>query len=254
MESFTTYRDGLAIRGMVHYPPQEIPAPCLIFCHGFTATRIEPHFMFVKMARVLAEMGVACVRFDFTGSGESDGRFQDMTLMTEVADLEAVAEWARTQGGIDPSRKNLLGFSKGSAVSIIAAARYPKEYDNLLLISPATNMLDVYTREIIGDKVGIYLDKGEVDVAGNLLSKQAVDVMTDINMYAEAKKVQAQTLLVHGTLDNVVPPFTSIKLAEIWAGHSELSLIEGADHCYSSALLESELISTLVDYVKRKIL
>lgn len=254
MESFTTYREGLAIRGMVHYPPQETPAPCLFFCHGFTATRIEPHFMFVKIARLLADLGVACVRFDFTGSGESDGRFQDMTIMTEVADLEAVAEWARTQGRIDPSRKNLLGFSKGSAVSILAAARYPQNYENLLLISPAANMLDVYTREIIGDKVRTYMETSEVDVAGNILSKNAIDTMSQINIYEEAKKVQAQALLVHGTLDNVVPPFTSIKLAEIWGQQSELALINGGDHWYSSAALESELISTIIDYAKRKIL
>lgn len=254
MECFTAHRNGLTIRGMVHYPVQDTPAPCLIFCHGFTASRIEPHFMYVKIARILAEMGIACVRFDFTGSGESDGRFQDMTIMTEVADLETVAEWAGTQDRIDPARKNLLGFSKGSVVSILASSRRPREYNNLLLISPAANMLDVYTREIFGDKVQSYLENGLVDVAGNLLSKQAIDVMTDINIYAEAKKVTAQALLVHGTNDNVVPPFTSIKLNEIWAGHSELSLINGSDHWYSSTGFESELINALAEYAKRNLL
>lgn len=254
MECFTAYRHGLAIRGMAHYPCQSTPAPCLFFCHGFTASRIEPHFMYVKIARVLAEMGIACIRFDFTGSGESDGRFQDMTIMTEVADLEAVIAWASTQERIDASRKNLLGFSKGSAVSILAAARHPREYSNLLLISPAANILDIYTREISGDKVQEYLEKGLVDVAGNLLSKQAIDVMTNINIYTEAMKVTAQALLVHGTMDNVVPPFTSIKLAEIWAGHSELALISGSDHWYSSADLESKLINALTDYARRNLL
>lgn len=254
MEYFTVYRQGLAIRGMVHYPSQEGPAPCLFFCHGFTATRIEPHFMYVKIARILANLGIACVRFDFAGSGESDGEFRDMTILTEVADLEAVTTWALNQERIDPAHHNLLGFSKGSAVSILAAARHPQVYRNLLLISPAANMLDVYTREIVGDKVKIYQETGEVDVAGNLLSKAAIDVMTEINIYTEAKKITAPALLVHGTLDNVVPPFTSIKLAEIWGGHSELALIAGSDHWYSSAALEKELITTLVDYAQRNIL
>ena len=46
--------------------------------------------MFVKCSRALAQVGVASLRFDFYGSGESDGEFRQMTLRGEIADGRAL--------------------------------------------------------------------------------------------------------------------------------------------------------------------
>src|SRR5690606_7224053 len=104
----------MMIRGTVHIPEGFTGArPCLIFCHGFTANRDEPHFMFVKIARALEKIGVVSIRFDFLGSGESDGEFCDMTINTEVEDCKAVIAYAKSLEFIDENNINLLGFSKG---------------------------------------------------------------------------------------------------------------------------------------------
>ena len=51
IKSLEIERNNMMIRGTVHIPEGFTGArPCLIFRHGFTANRDEPHFMFVKIA------------------------------------------------------------------------------------------------------------------------------------------------------------------------------------------------------------
>ncbi len=248
MKHFELERNGQIIRGVIHQPEKaQSSLPCVIFCHGFTASRIEPHFMFVKIARALEKIGVASIRFDFLGSGESDGLFSEMTLSNEVADCEAIIDYARSLSIFDPCKISLLGFSMGGAVSLVSASRCPEKIDRLVLMSPAANMLEVMTRDIRGQRIDMY-QQGAIDVGGNMLSKKAIDDVFAINIYACASKLKNRILFIHGTEDDQVPPFTSLKMHEILAANSELKLIQGSDHWYSSQLWEKELIDSIVDF------
>lgn len=69
---------GLILRGVLHIPEDiKVKEPIVCIFHGFTGDKIGPHFIFVKLSRILARRGIASVRFDFAGSGESDGDFVD---------------------------------------------------------------------------------------------------------------------------------------------------------------------------------
>lgn len=91
----------------------------VILSHGFSGTKCEAGRLFVQTARAFAAGGLNVLRYDFFGSGDSDGDFADMSPNTEIADLLAVLKWAR------PRYRSigLLGLSFGSAVSISVAAR-----------------------------------------------------------------------------------------------------------------------------------
>ena len=83
MEQFAQFSvDQQRLYGMLHSPDTPAPAtgwPSVVVLHGFTGNRIEGHRNFVLLARKLAARGVACLRFDFRGSGESQGDFSEMT-------------------------------------------------------------------------------------------------------------------------------------------------------------------------------
>ena len=248
LKHFELERNSQKIRGVIHLPEDaQSNLPCVIFCHGFTASRIEPHFMFVKIARALEMIGVASIRFDFLGSGESDGLFSEMTLSNEVADCEAIIDYARSLSIIDPRKISLLGFSMGGAVSLVSASHCPDKIDRLVLMSPAANMLEVMTRDIRGQRIDMY-QQGAIDVGGNMLSKKAIDDVFAINIYACASKLKNPVLFIHGTEDDQVPPYTSLKMHEILAANSKLKLIQGSDHWYNSQLWERELIDSIVDF------
>ena len=96
-----------------------------MMCHGFTGNRIEAHFIFVKAARALAQAGIAAFRFDFRGSGESGGRFEDMTVPGEIADARTAVQVLARQPRMDRARIGILGLSLGGMVAANTAAREP---------------------------------------------------------------------------------------------------------------------------------
>jgi dienelactone hydrolase len=118
METFVQFRNqkGQWLRGMMHRAAGTTGrrlGPGVIFFHGFTGDRMESHWIFVKCARALAQAGIASLRFDFYGSGESDGDFREVTLRGEISDARVAVEFFRRQKGIDPQRVGLLGISLG---------------------------------------------------------------------------------------------------------------------------------------------
>src|ERR1700737_4360766 len=70
--------NGMTLRGMEHIPhaSSNEKLPAVILFHGFTGNKLEPHRLFLKISRALEQLGFACFRFDFLGSGESDGNFE----------------------------------------------------------------------------------------------------------------------------------------------------------------------------------
>lgn len=74
---------------MLHVPGDangKLPIVCIY--HGFTGNKMEPHFIFIKLSRLLEKKGIASVRFDFGGSGEGDGDSDgEDGLVFEIADF-----------------------------------------------------------------------------------------------------------------------------------------------------------------------
>ena len=90
-----------------------------IVCHPLPTEGGTMHNKVVTMtARALRELGVATLRFNFRGVGQSEGRFDDGD--GELDDLRAVAAWARDR---HPDKALwLAGFSFGAWVSLRLAA------------------------------------------------------------------------------------------------------------------------------------
>lgn len=85
---------GQILRGMSHLPQGvDQPNSTVVLFHGFTGNRVEGHRLFYYLSKALEEVGVASVRMDFLGSGESDGDYADMTLPYLVEQAEHIVSW-----------------------------------------------------------------------------------------------------------------------------------------------------------------
>lgn len=96
-------------------------APAVLLCHGFTGHKAEDGRLFVRLARALAADGIASLRFDFRGSGDSDGDFADVTIERELEDARAALARLAAEPGVDPRRLAVLGLSLGSTVAALLA-------------------------------------------------------------------------------------------------------------------------------------
>ncbi|MBN2036662.1 MAG: alpha/beta fold hydrolase [Chitinispirillaceae bacterium] len=106
-----------------------------VFCHGFTGHRIGPGYLFVHLARELETIGASSLRFDFRGSGESDGHFKDMTIDSMCSDLLSAVSMVRKR--YEPSVLVLLGHSLGGMVASLCCDR--TRADGLALLAPVAD-------------------------------------------------------------------------------------------------------------------
>ncbi|MDX3662943.1 alpha/beta hydrolase [Streptomyces sp. ID05-26A] len=112
--------NGQALAGRLELPAGDITATA-VFAHCFTCGKDSVAAS--RISRRLAERGVAVLRFDFTGLGQSDGDFANTTFTSNVDDLVCAATHLRDTIGA-PSV--LIGHSLGGAAVLAAAHQIPE--------------------------------------------------------------------------------------------------------------------------------
>lgn len=96
--------------------PATTPVAYAMFAHCFTGSRFTPGA--ARVSKSLAEAGIACLRFDFPGLGQSEGDFSETTFSSNVRDIAAAARWLEENYS---APQLLIGHSLGGAASLKAA-------------------------------------------------------------------------------------------------------------------------------------
>lgn len=118
--------EGQKIFAVFHKPKNVSKPPCVIVCHGLGGNKIGHFRVYVELAEKLVKEGIAVFRFDFRGSGDSDGAFADMTLQGQVSDLLRILEHTVKNDQIDSQRIGLFGRSMGAAVGVMGSAIFDR--------------------------------------------------------------------------------------------------------------------------------
>lgn len=245
--------NGFVLRGMAHIPERasDEKLPAVILFHGFTGNKLEPHRMFVKISRALEKLGFAVFRYDFSGSGESDGDFEQMTVSGEIAEAHAILDAVQNDPRVDATQISLIGLSMGGLVASVLAGDRPQDVHKLVLMAAAGNMYD-----IIKDTVDAYLaypDLQVVDHDGNLVGRAFAEDLKTLDVFTRAKSYDGDVLLIHGTKDDTVPYDVSLKYQELsYGGRAKLHSIEDADHTFNRYEWETEVIDSICQFIGEK--
>lgn len=244
---------GQRVAATLHVP-ESTPAPGVVMCHGFTGHRIEAHFLFVKAARAFCDAGLSVLRFDFRGSGESDGRFVEMTVETEIADALAALEAMRREPTVDAERVAVLGLSLGGLVAACAAAR-DGGVSGLVLWSAVADPGEVFEerQDSAAEREALqrqgYYDYGPHRIgAGFRRSVRQVDVLEELASW------RGPALIVHGSGDESVPVEHAARYQRALKGKTIVHIIEGADHTYAGVAWEREAIEVTRDWLVGRML
>lgn len=215
---------GQKIYGIAYIPDTENETVPLVICaHGLGGSYQSN----AAYAEQMASHGIAAYCFDFRGGGgsRSDGNTTEMSVMTEVSDLEAVMEAASGWEFVDRSKIALLGTSQGGMASAIAAARHTDQISGLVLMYPAFLVGDAVHERF--DSLEEVLDRFQFIwiTAGR---PYAEDVW-DYDVYEEIGNYTGKVLLLHGSADNIVPVSYSDRAAEVYED-AQYYVIDGAGH------------------------
>jgi uncharacterized protein len=108
--------------------PETEPRLAVVLCHGLTGERVGPQQLLRRLGERVVDGGHLCVRFDFRGSGDSSGAFEDTTFARMRDDLHAVCDWASacfrrplvlggvSMGGVLPA---LVSAERDDAVAVL---------------------------------------------------------------------------------------------------------------------------------------
>ena len=242
---------GKTLRGMLHLPAAALmrPAAGVVLFHGFTGNRMESHWMFVKCSRALGQAGIASLRFDFYGSGESDGEFREMTLRGEIADGRAAVAFLRAQTGLDPERVGLLGLSLGGAV---AAALAPSVQAKVVVLWSAVAHT-ARLRELVKKSAKKIPGKpGALEFDAREINPRLVEDVLKVEPIRHLARFKGPTLIVHPQNDEAIPVSHARDFFQAaGAATKDLAIIAGADHVYTSIPWEQEVIVRTVQWFGR---
>lgn len=252
-ECFSCERDGLTIKGTVFLPKGKTDCPIAVISHGFMANQ-----MFSQIhAQNLAKMGYAAFCFDFCGGtlvGSSDGDSTDMSVLTEVEDLKAVIEFAKSQSYTDENELILLGCSQGGFVSAIAAAEMKEEVDALILLYPALCIPDDARS---GEMMFAKFDPQNVPETfwcGPMkLGRRYVTDVIEMDPYEIIHQYTGKVLIIHGNQDEIVDISYALRAVETYSqagADVEMKIIDQGGHMFFRPSHAYKALGYIREYVR----
>ncbi len=194
----------------------------VILGHGLTGNKDRP--LIRALAEGLSACGWPCLRFSYSGNGESDGEFSESTISKEVSDLRTIID------SVPPSKKIVyIGHSMGGAVGVIAAATSIR-ISALVSLAGMVQTGNFVQREFGDLTPGKDMMWEEKD---HPLSKRFVEDLKQIDHTLRcAEELVQPWLLIHGEDDDVVPLSDSQQAFDAARGNKKIEVMAGAGHVF----------------------
>lgn len=216
---------GIRLAGIVDLPT-ESPHAFLLFSHCFTCTKDLKAI--VRISRGLARHGIAVLRFDFTGLGDSRGNFSDSNFETNVADIRAAADWLSTE---HQAPKLLMGHSLGGAAMMASARDIESAVGIITLAAPScTKHLGDFLAKT---NPAIESDgEGQVEIGGQtyLMRRQLLNSLRSRDLKSEIQTIKLHHLIFHPELDETLDFRHAEEIVALTGGPKSLITLDGADH------------------------
>lgn len=228
-------------------------SPWIIMCPGFTSNRIGPKYFYTTMARHFASNGISVISFDFTGSGESDGLFSDITISSMCSDL--VSAYHFVKSNYTPSKFLILGHSLGGTIAALTLDNIT--IDGLILISPlADTKKHAKQHEYIvtnGTNEEGYYEFGPHKMNIDFLNEfKACDPVNAIS-----KNFNGKIILLQGDNDDQITPkesFVYLNRAHDLDIDIMYHTVKNGDHRFSSVSGRNFIQQAIANWIKEKIL
>ena len=229
------------------------PPPIVVCCHGLTGTRIGTCYRFVRLARRLVERNIACLRFDFRGCGESDGRFRDMRVESLTEDLRAAIATLDDLPQVQATRLGIVASSFGAYTTALVSESLAS-LSCVVMWAPVADAGSLIDRDMTEEGRVFLNAHGWVEHHGLRLGRVFVDQIPDADAPALLAKNPKPLLVFHGNGDRLVPvdhgrAYVSA-IAEA-GGEARLEALPVDDHGMRTVAANDAIIEGSVDWFCR---
>ncbi len=238
-------RKGKILRGFLNLPDGVAHPPVVLNLHGFGGSLSGYKYAHTPLARTLEVEGIACMRFDFYGCGESDGEFDEMTFTGLLEDAEDVYAWLKSQSCVDGEKIILSGQSMGGFVAASAAPRI-QPYGLVLMCPGAGMWYGCKERADYFKNLGMTF----ADMEGLRFGLEFNYDLAKYSPFEDAKGYEGSVLILRGTKDELVDDKTCETYMECYTGAKKFVKIEGGNHNFASIPAREACEAEIVNYVK----
>jgi len=231
IEKVSFMSQGMKISGMLHLPDKENP-PCVIASHGLLSSKDSEKY--IALGEKISREGMAMLRFDFRGIGESEGSEEDNTISKKISDLSAAIDFIRSYPGLG-DRIGLLGSSLGGFLSLMKASM-DKKIRAVVIWATPLHMDD------LGSK------KQEEDYP--LPPEAFFEDLPKHRLLPLLPKV-SNCLVIHGEKDELVPMEQVLGIFNSLSPPKEIHMIGDADHRLTDPFHRQRAIELSVDWFKK---
>jgi putative redox protein len=219
---------GERLAALLDYPVDE-PRAYALFAHCFTCGK-DIHAA-RRIAEALTTLGIAVLRFDFTGLGSSEGEFANTTFSSNVADLIAAADALRRT---KRAPAILIGHSLGGA-AVLAAAASVQEARAVVTIGAPCDPAHVVG--LFKNRIGELDARGEIDVTlggrSFRISRGFVDDVGQQTLRERISALHKALLVFHSPTDDIVGIENATFIFTAAKHPKSFVSLAGADHLLS---------------------
>ena len=206
--------------------PDHAPSAYALFAHCFTCGKDV--FAAARIAQQLSALGIAVLRFDFTGLGASEGEFANTNFSSNVADLVAAAAHLRS-GYRAPAL--LIGHSLGGAAVLAAAGSVPECRAVVTIAAPSDAR---HVTHLFGEQLAQIEAAGEADVvlAGRpfRIKRQFLLDAQEQNLMAKVAELRRALLVMHSPRDATVEISNATRIFMAAKHPKSFVSLDTADH------------------------
>ncbi len=242
--------DGQKLSARLDSPLDGKPIAYALFAHCFTCSKNLKAV--ANISRALTREGIAVLRFDFTGLGQSEGDFADTNFSSNVADLIATARFLKKNY---QAPKILIGHSLGGAAVLQAAKSVPEAIAVVTIGAPSEPS---HVAHLLQSKREEIEAKGEAEIvlAGRkfTIKKQFLDDLDATSMAENIHNLRKALLVFHSPFDNTVSVDNAAAIFMAARHPKSYISLDKADHLLtqeSDSLYVGEVIAAWIrKYIK----
>jgi hypothetical protein len=210
----------------------------VLLCHGLGGNKIGKQRLYVTLSEMLAASGIAALRIDFRGSGDSEGSFIDMTVESEVSDALVALQFLKDDPAINSEQIGIFGRSFGGVVALRAASR-SSQIKSIALWAPVFSGEQWKEKWLMLQQNKISREQGEelMQIEGMRLGRPFFEQLFGLMLHSELQELRDLPLLhIHGEKDRVVDLSHASdykKIRREAPGPSEFILLPNSDHDFT---------------------
>jgi putative redox protein len=239
---------GETLAGLLEMPERiERVSAFALFAHCFTCGKDNAAAS--RISRALAARGIAVLRFDFTGLGNSDGDFANTDFSSNIEDLVCAAQ-ALAANYRAP--QILIGHSLGGAAVLAAAAELDSVRAVVTIGAPATAE---HVSRLFAESEDAIRREGQATVSlGGREFSIGRRFLDDIERYASTEgigRLRVALLVLHSPLDEIVSIDEAARIYQAARHPKSFISLDRADHLLSKARDAEYVAATIASWAAR---